>query len=65
MTCREIPRELLEAQSPGSRVLVIWHQGHSPETMQPALEGLRGRAPTGVQVLLEHAERLILGKSYA
>lgn len=60
MTCREVPQELLEAQSSGSRVLVIWHQGHSPEAMQPALEELRGRAPTGVQVMLEHAERLIL-----
>lgn len=57
MGSREIPEELLV----GKRVLVIWHQAHSPEDMRPALEDLRRRAGA---VLLEHAERLIVGERW-
>ena len=54
----EVPQELLA----GGRVLVLWHQAHRPEAMQSVLEGLRERVGGG-EVLLEHAERLILGET--
>lgn len=45
----------------GKRVLLVWHGGHSPEAMQPVVEGLREKAGGGGTVLLEHAERLTIG----
>ena len=53
----DVPEELLV----GRRVLVIWYQAHNPEGMQPILEELRRRAGEAGHVLLEHAERLVLG----
>ncbi len=53
--------EVPEAVLSGKNVLVIWHQAHVPEAMQPVLEALRARAGDAGKVILEHAERLVLG----
>ena len=53
----EVPKALLSGKS----VLVIWHQAHTPEAMQPVLESLRAQADDTGRVVLEHAERLVLG----
>lgn len=55
-----IPETLLSSK----QCLLIWHGGHNAEEIQPLVEGLREKAAAGVvkgSVLLEHAERLILG----
>ena len=55
-------REVADALLVGRKVLVIWHQAHAAEVMQPVLEGLRARSGSGGQVMMEHAERLSLGE---
>ena len=46
----------------GKRVLLVWHGGHSPESIQSVVEGLREKAGGGgAAVLLEHADRLNIG----
>ena len=47
----------------GKRVLLIWHGGNSTETIQQAVEDLRLKAGENGAVLLEHAERLLMGQS--
>lgn len=42
----------------GKRVLLVWHGGHSPEALQPVVEGLREKAGNEGTVLLEHEQRL-------
>lgn len=46
----------------GKKVLLVWHGGHSPEALQPVVEGLRAKAGNDGTVLLEHAQRLNIGK---
>ena len=59
MAGREVPDALLV----GRNVLVIWHQAHVAEVMQPVLEQLRARSGRdGGQVMIEHTERLSLGE---
>lgn len=57
-----VPETLLQ----GRRSLLIWHGGHEAEKIQPLVEGLRRKAAAGGRVagsvLLEHAERLLLGR---
>ena len=58
-----IPEVLLSSK----QSLLIWHGGHNAEEIQPLVEGLRKKAVAGEgmvkgSVLLEHAERLLLGK---
>ena len=45
----------------GKRVLLVWHGGHSPDALQPVVEGLREKAGSEGTVLLEHAQRLSIG----
>ena len=45
----------------GKRALLVWHGGHSPEALQPVVEGLREKAGSDGTVLLEHAQRLNIG----
>ena len=45
----------------GKRVLLVWHGGHSPEALQPVVEGLREKAGNEGTVLLEHTQRLNIG----
>ena len=45
------------------RVLLIWHEGNRTETMQQVVENLRARSGEGGAVLLEHADRLLMGNS--
>ena len=54
----DVPDELVS----GKRVLLVWHGGHTPEAIQPAVERLRKKAGSGGAVMLEHADRLIVGK---
>lgn len=44
-----------------TKVLVLWHGGCLPETLQPALVGIR-ETYSGGEVMLEHVDRLIVGK---
>ena len=46
----------------GKKTLLIWHSGHDAQTTQPAVVSLRERAGDQGSVLLEHAERLLLGR---
>ena len=46
----------------GKKVLLVWHGGHSPDALQPVVEGLRAKAGNDGTVLLEHAQRLNIGK---
>ena len=53
-----VPEELVS----GKKVLLVWHGGHTPEAIQPVVEGLREKAGSEGVVLLEHADRLTMGK---
>lgn len=46
----------------GKKVLLVWHGGHSPDALQPVVEGLREKAGNDGTVLLEHAQRLNIGE---
>ena len=46
----------------GKKVLLVWHGGHSPDALQPVVEGLREKAGNDGTVLLEHAQRLDIGE---
>ena len=41
------------------KVLLIWHQANTPETLEPVVTEMRGKVR---EVALEHAERLIAGQ---
>ncbi len=43
----------------GKRVLLVWQGGNATETIQQVVEDLRQKAG---EVLLEHAQRLIMGQ---
>lgn len=53
----EVPERVLA----GRVVLVIWHQAHTPEVMQPLLERMMERVGETGKVVVENAERLITG----
>ena len=53
----EVPERVLA----GRVVLVIWHQAHTPEVMQPLLERMMERVGATGRVVVENAERLITG----
>ncbi len=53
-----VPGTLLSAK----RTLLIWHSGHVAEETQEAVVRLRKRAGDNGTVLLEHAQRLLLGR---
>lgn len=46
----------------GKRVLLIWHAGNSTEATQRVAEDLRCKAGESGAVLLEHAQRLLMGQ---
>ena len=46
----------------GKRVLVVWYGGNTTESIQEVVEDLRGKAGGAGEVLLEHAERLLIGQ---
>lgn len=48
----------------GKRVLVVWHGGNTTESIQEVVEDLRGKTGEAGQVLLEHAERLLIGQNF-
>lgn len=45
----------------GKRVLLIWHGGSTAEVMQRVVGDLRHKTGNAGTVLLEHAERLLMG----
>lgn len=45
----------------GKKVLLVWHGECNAERMKETVEDLRSKAGQGGSVLLEHAERLIMG----
>ena len=53
-----VPEDMLS----GKKVLLVWHGGHTPEAIQPVVEGLREKVGSGGSVSLEHAERLTIGR---
>ena len=46
----------------GKRVLVVWYGGNRAESIQEVVEDLRGKTGASGEVLLEHADRLLLGQ---
>ena len=48
----------------GKRVLLIWHGGNSTEATQQVVEDLRCKAGESGTVLLEHAQRLLMGQCH-
>ena len=53
----EVPGSILA----GKRVLVVWDGGSRTESIQEVVEDVRGKTGESGEVLLEHAERLLLG----
>ncbi len=56
----EVPTSLLLCK----RVLLIWHGNARAETMQEVVESLRQKAGESGAVLLENAERLLMGEIF-
>lgn len=46
----------------GKRVLLIWHGGSATEAVQDVVGDLRQKAGGNGEVLLEHAQRLLMGE---
>ena len=54
--------EVPDSELVGRVVMVVWHQAHAAETIQPLLKGLMERVGETGRVVVENAERLSAGK---
>lgn len=57
----DIPDELITGSK---RILLLWHGANKTETIQEVVENLRLRTGENGVVLLEHVERLLVGKCH-
>lgn len=46
----------------GKRILLLWHGGNTSERIQQVVEDLKVKCGESGTVLLEHADRLLMGQ---